>query len=473
MRVDPRRRTAKGLSRHRVPPEEYVACLPGKCPAYITPEQYEANQRMLADNRARFESKGAPREGLSLLAGLVRCGCCGRRMVVQYNGANRRLRYACANVPDVRGICNHHFGGDVLDELVAEQGLAALQPGALELSLAAAEDLLRERTALDTNWRQRIERARTAASRAERQYQAAEPENRLVGRTLERRWEGALQTVRTVEEDYARFRRTQPSVPTGSEVERIRALARDLPALWIAPTTQSIDRQQIIRILVEQVVATVQGQSDRLDVAITWTGGHTTRHQTTRRVKRYEQLADFDKLLSRVRQLRGAGQTCEAIAERLNAEGFHAPYRTRVFHKKNVGRFVRKYFAEGRPVQRRVKHLLKPDEWPPLDLARRIGVGKTVLYRWMERGWIHYRVVPAPRPLYVCWADAGEIERLTCLVKSPRHWYDPPLPHRLTTPRPKPKNYHARTERAARASSYPDSPGKECPNVRLPSIGRQ
>ncbi len=434
MRVDPRRRTAKGLSRHRVPPEEYVACLPGKCPAYVTPEQYETNQRTLADNRARFESKGAPREGLSLLAGLVRCGRCGRRMVVQYNGANRRLRYTCANVPDVRGICNHHFGGDVLDELVAGQVLEALQPGSLELSLAAAEDLLRERAALDKNWHQRIERARTAATRAERQYQTAEPENRLVARTLEQRWEEALQASRAVEEDYARFQRTQPSVPTGQEVERIRALARDLPTLWVAPTTQPIDRQQIIRILVEQVVATVRGQSDRLDVAITWTGGHVTQHETIRRVKLYEQLADFDKLLARVRQFHETGQTCEAIAEQLNAEGFHAPYRTRVFHKKNVGRFIRKYLTVDRPVRRRVRHLLKPDEWTPVDLAHRIGIGKTALYRWMERQWIHYRVVPAPRPLYVCWADVREVERLTELVKRPRHWYDPPVPSRLTTP---------------------------------------
>ncbi len=103
--------------------------------------------------------------------------------------------------------------------------MEALRPGALELSLAAAEDVIRERTALDENWRQRLERARTQAARTERQYQSAEPENRLVQRTLERRWEESLQEVRRMEEEYARFRQTQPIALTRREVEEIRELA--------------------------------------------------------------------------------------------------------------------------------------------------------------------------------------------------------------------------------------------------------
>ena len=101
------------------------------------------------------------------------------------------------------------MAGRVLDQLVADQVLAALQPGALELSLAAADDVMRERSALDENWRQRLERGRTQAARIERQYQAAEPENRLVQRTLERRWEEALQEVRRLEEEYARFPKSE------------------------------------------------------------------------------------------------------------------------------------------------------------------------------------------------------------------------------------------------------------------------
>jgi hypothetical protein len=97
--------------------------------------------------------------------------------------------------------------------------------------LAAAEDVLRERQGLDANWQQRLERARYAAQRAERQYRAVEPENRLVARTLERPWDEALQELRRLEEDHSRFRRQQPAALTAREMGQIRAMAQDLPAL--------------------------------------------------------------------------------------------------------------------------------------------------------------------------------------------------------------------------------------------------
>ncbi|MGL4552423.1 MAG: recombinase family protein, partial [Gemmataceae bacterium] len=259
-RTDPRRRKPGrgGAGRVPVPPEQYVALIPDRCPAYVTRERYEANRRRLAENRARTESKGAPREGPSLLAGLVVCGRCGRRMVVHYSGRAQNLRYTCENgEADTRPRWRHALAGRVIDRLVADQVLAALQPGALELSLAAAEDLVRERASVDENWRQRLERARAEAGRAERQYEAAEPDNRLVARTLERRWEEALQGVRRLEEEYARFRRTQPAAIGGREADQIRALADDLPALWGAATTTHEDRQEVIRSVVERVVVEV------------------------------------------------------------------------------------------------------------------------------------------------------------------------------------------------------------------------
>src|SRR6266568_2328242 len=143
---------------------------------------------------------------------------------------------------------------------------------------------MRARSALDANWRQRLERGRTQADRIERQYQAAEPENRLVQRTLEQRWEEALQEVRRLEEEYARFRQTQPISLTRHEVDQIRDLARDLPALWDAPTTTPVDRQQVIRFLVERVEVEIEGVSDRVQVTITWAGGQDSRHELIRPV---------------------------------------------------------------------------------------------------------------------------------------------------------------------------------------------
>jgi DNA invertase Pin-like site-specific DNA recombinase len=444
--TDPRRRTPgrRWSGRVPVPPEEYLALIPDKVPAYITPDRYEANQRRLAENRARTESKGAPREGPSLLAGLVICGRCGKRMSVHYSGRERILRYTCVTgVADARKTCRHALAGRVLDRLVADRVLAALQPGALELSLAAAEDVIRERTALDANWRQRVERARAAAARIERQYQVTEPENRLVGRTLERRWEEALQEVRRLDEEYARFRQAQPTALTRHEVDQIRDLARDLPTLWGAPTTTSADRQQIIRFLVERVEVAVEGVSDRVLVTITWAGGQSTRHEVTRPVGRYEQTADFDRLMARVRELRAAGLSFAAIAEPLNAEGYRPPKCAERFHKDIVGRLLKRRTPGGPPEAAMDRDVLGQHEWFVVDLAKRLGVGKTTLHAWLQRGWVRYRRLPGYRGRCVCWVDAEELARLERLARAPRGWWDPP-PSELTTPKPRPAEAEGR-----------------------------
>src|SRR6516162_9964305 len=137
-----------------------------------------------------------------------------------------------------------------VDDLVARQVLRALEPAALALSFQAARDVRQERDRLHRHWKQQLERARYESERAERQYHAVEPENRLVARTLERRWEEALSNQRRLEEEYDRFRRDQPAELSADELARIAALSRDIPALWDAPAT-SAERKEIIRLLIE------------------------------------------------------------------------------------------------------------------------------------------------------------------------------------------------------------------------------
>jgi DNA-binding transcriptional MerR regulator len=327
----------------------------------------------------------------------------------------------------------------VLDQLAVEQVLAALQPGALELSLAAANDVLNERQRLDENWRQRLERARYQARRVERQYQAVEPENRLVARTLERQWERALEEVRGLEEDYARFRREQPASLTAQEVAQIRALAQDLPALWQAPTTTYADRQQIIRFLVERVVVDLSGEDDRVGVTLTWVGGQTSRHEIVRPVRRYEQTAGFDRLLARMCELRDQGLSLADIADRLNAEGFRPLKQADHFDASIVWRFLRRRCPTAKARAEKWREELQKDEWLVADLTKKVGVSKHTLHTWIGRGWIHCRRLVGYRAPVVCWVDADELKRLRQLQRTPHGWWDPPLPAELTTPKVRPK----------------------------------
>src|SRR5260370_25894126 len=132
----------------------------------------------------------------------------------------------------------------------------------LEVSLAAAEQEERQRAETDRIWRQRLERADFAADRARRQYQLAEPENRLVARQLEKDWEAALAERQRLGEEYDRFTASRPRTLTPAERAQIRALAADIPAIWHAPTTTDADRKQLIRHLVEQARAAVAGTSE-------------------------------------------------------------------------------------------------------------------------------------------------------------------------------------------------------------------
>jgi hypothetical protein len=333
--VDPRRRQAGRpfTGRVRTAREDWIVFLPGLLPAYISIEQYERNRQRMDANRSRSQSMGAARQGPALLAGLVACGRCGNRMTVRYQrGAGGKLSavYVCSREKtDYGGGQCQQLAGSCLDGHVTGLLLDALAPAALEVSLAAAGQVEARRAQVDRIWRQRLERAEHAADRARRQYQLAEPENRLVARQLEKDWETALAERERLGEEYDRFAASRPRILTPAERDQIRALATGIPAIWHAPTTTSADRKQLIRHLVEQVRVEVLGTSEKVSTQVVWAGGHTTAAQISRPVACLTQLSYYPQLAGRARDLADAGLTAAQIASRLNTEGFRPPSAAR------------------------------------------------------------------------------------------------------------------------------------------------
>jgi hypothetical protein len=327
--------------------------------------------------------------------------------------------------------------GVALDELVAEKILAALQPASLELSLSAADDLQQERRRLEQIWQQRLERARYDAERAERQYHAVEPENRLVARTLEQHWESALSKLQEVRQEYARFRQAHSSSLTDDEREAIRTLSQDLPAVWNASSTSAADKQRIVQILLNRIVLTVQDSTERVDVTLHWAGGFSSQHVLIRPVRRYDQLADYEQLVGRIRELRGEGLSFAAIAEQLNHDGFRPAKRAEKFHGDLVGNILRGHEGSQPGSRSRPPTLaLEENEWLAVDLAPRIGIVKNTLLTWIKRGWVHVsRRLPGYHGRVICWADAEELKRLCRLKEANHNWWNEPLPAELTTPK--------------------------------------
>lgn len=401
-----------------VPPEELPVLIHNRLPAYISWDQYLANQERLKQNRSLRDTRGVPKRGEALLPGLVVCGKCGHHMSTRYK-VDKRPSYYCGeywrlalNEP-----CGH-ISAATLDDLVSREVLRALEPAALELSLGAIENVERERKRLHNQWRQTLERARQDVERAERQYHSVEPENRLVARTLEARWEDALKKQRQVEEEYHRFLAKLPATLSRADRQRILSLSDSVAGLWHAPGTSALDRKQIVRCVVERVIVVIDKSTELNEVTIVWQGGITTQHQVARPVGTYEQLKDYRHLTERIRELHREGLHLAQIAEKLNDEGFVPPRRCGAFTESSIGSLVRELGLVGELFR---DDLVGKDEWWIPDLARTLGVIPQKIHYWVKQGWIHSRRTPSGKHLIV-WADQEEIRRLRKLTNQKNSW---------------------------------------------------
>jgi len=265
--------------------ETWMVLIRDHHPGYISWEQFERNQSMLADNahmKSRMEPK-AGRGGRSLLAGLLRCRRCGRMLHVAYSGTHGEVpRYHCrgAHINHGAGWCIS-FGGFKPDRAVAAEILKAVEGNAIEAALEVATRLAEQQRERHQALALELEQARYEARLAARRYEAVDPDNRLVAGELEARWNAALLTVGEVEQ---RLRNNElPANATRiPDKETLCSLAQNLPAVWNSPSTDMRLKQRIIRILVEEIVADVDDATTEIVLLIHWTGG---RHSELRMKK--------------------------------------------------------------------------------------------------------------------------------------------------------------------------------------------
>ena len=422
--TDPRRKQPGRPSTGRLvaKPEACQVLLHDRQPAYISWEQFERNRRQLEANTQA--SLGVIRHGPSLLSGLVVCGRCGCRMAAVYNNNGAGLRYNCSQeMVAYGGAMCQSLTGKPLDAWMSELVLQALEPAALEVSLEVAADVEAQRQRLHQQWAKRLERAAYEVDRAARQYHAVEPENRLVARTLERQWEEALEAEAQLKADHRRFVAEQPATLSRQEREAIRQLATDLPMLWDAETTTAADRQAIIRQLVERIVVTVQGDNEKVDLEIHWSGGYRTQAQRIRPVARLDQLSYYPELRARVAALHQQSLSRAAIAQQLNAEGWRPAKRRETFTAEMVGSLLARQGLRSSPSQPR-SVARKTDEWTRSELAYTLDIPEATLYSWLCKGHLKARRDEGSGQ-WLIWADASERKRLCLLRQAPRVWKRP------------------------------------------------
>lgn len=285
-----------------------------------------ANQRRLADNVNRYDADhvGVPRKGAALLQGIAMCGRCGRRMSLRYTGPQGDYPvYCCRADRDQTGapLCQE-VRALAVDARVEAILLEALKPDQIAIALAALGQLDREARQLERQWGLRRERARYEAERAQRQYDAVEPENRLVARSLERAWEEKLRAVEAVDQEHDRWRREQPLVLSADDRATLQALGQNLPQVWHAVTTTAADRKRILRFVIREVILDQKRITGHVWLKILWQTGATSEHAVQRRVHTYKDYADLDRLRQQITELNAAGKMDKEIAQILNQEGF-------------------------------------------------------------------------------------------------------------------------------------------------------
>jgi DNA invertase Pin-like site-specific DNA recombinase len=313
----------KGRTR-RVKQEDWPIVRLDAHPGYITWEQFLRNQQQLDDNRTwrAEEHRGAVREGPSLLQGIVLCGSCGRRMTIRYQRNGSLLMYECHQIhSQLAGKTCQTMRGDRIDQAVVQCFLEAIEPAHLEIALSALDQVEARARQVEQQWQRQIERAQYETDLARRRYQAVDPDNRLVARSLEREWNEKLAAVEKLEREYALMPKQATLMLTTSQREQIRTLAQDLPAIWHASTTTFAQRKQLMRWLIKDVTLSKRGNV--IDIAIRWQTEALTHVAIPRHKKSWEERQTSPQVVKRVQEL-SPTQTNASIAALLNEEGERA-----------------------------------------------------------------------------------------------------------------------------------------------------
>jgi DNA invertase Pin-like site-specific DNA recombinase len=384
-------RLRRGASRRYRPQAEWEVLILDNHPGYIRWAEYLENRAIMARNVARRESEsaGAVKRGPALLSGLLRCGRCGRKLQVGYSGSDGKVgRYLCLGRREERGSGSCFSMGRLkVDQSVVEQVLAAIAPGGIEAALQASEASVaadqEKRRALELA----LERARYEAQRARRQYDLADPENRLVAGELETRWNGALQSVAELEQRVQTLTQA-PSSITAEQKQQLRELGQELPRVWNDPETSVELKKQILRTVIEEILVQSAPGSPEHRLQIHWVGGvHTELVVPRNRSGRNSRQAD-EKVAELVGEL---VKVCEdrMIAITLNRLG----YRTGQGNPWNQSRVGAFRHTHGLPkFEKRV-------DWVTLEEAARVlSVSSKIVHTLLRKGILAGRQVVAFAP---------------------------------------------------------------------------
>ena len=345
---------------------------------YITWADYLANEARLAANHTAAGAR-PPREGTALCQGIISCGSCGKPMMTNYH-TDQRPSYDCSSrrdqltTPSCRSVV-----AACVDAAVAGALLDALTPGQVALALSAAGEVAGRHQRASRAAELAVERARYDADRAERAFCAVEPENRLVARSLEARWEARLAALAEAEQALQAAQDTLPPLPSQDDLEK---LAADLPALWNAPTTSARDRKRLLRTLIADITLLPEPDSGKARIGIRWHTGASDELTVARAVHPGTAKRSPSPAVEMVTRLGPTTPTGE-LADILNAAGLTTG-AGRPFDVKAV-QWIRHAYRVPAPAS------YADGEISVAQAVQRLGCSTGVVYYWIDTGQLDAR----------------------------------------------------------------------------------
>jgi hypothetical protein len=380
----------KNLKGQRVEQQDWQVLIADHHEGYIDWHEYQLNQRTIAHNAAMKGSmvRGPARNGGALLAGLIRCGHCGRKLHVAYSGTTGQcLRYSCQGAQINHGVGRCiSFGGLRADQRVVEEVVRRLQPLGIRAALEAID---RHAQVNDERIQQKqlaLEQARFEVARARRQYDAVDPDHRLVAAELERRWNEALEQQAHLDQELTALQESQPTRLSEAQQERLMQLGEDLSRLWHHPQSSPEIKKRILRTVLHEIIARCDGEI----VALTlhWQGGDHTAMQFTKSKTGEHRWAAPQDLVALVRELarQQSDQGITAILNRLGkrtAKG-HTWTETRVRTFRNDHQIAA--YREGERAERGELTLPEAAQMLAVSTVSRAGTATDTDWPVEERG---------------------------------------------------------------------------------------
>lgn len=393
---DGRKVMTHGVARRR---EDWAVLIRDHHDGYISWEEYDRNQAMIAGNANMKGSMvvGAVRNGSGLLVGLLRCGRCGGKLKVLHH-SRRDARYVCTSTVDPSMAAKRcaAFSHRRIDAAVSAEVLRAIAPLALEAALQVMAD--REQAGGE-RLRQSafaLEQARYEAAHARRQYDAVDPDNRLVAGELERRWNDCLAAVARLEDQIRSLRDEAPRAVSDDDRAMLMALADDVPALWNDPGASVETRKRILRTVLNEIIVTAE--SGRLHLVLHWQGGDHTRLEVLKNrsgQNRYKTDAATERLVRELARLL-PDHSIAPLLNRLAIRSAKGQTWTQLRVRNFRGAHHIPAYREGERAQR---HELILSE-----AASRLGINRMTVVRLIHDGLLPARQVCAGAP-YVIHED--------------------------------------------------------------------